>query len=137
MSEKQKRPRRSIKPRDGWSNIFEAQDCGEALFGQGLLYEASYQNRPTLRMVYNPADFELTGKAVITVRCVLCGMSSRGLGSHEDYPMIGHVEVGAIRLTLHMDTGRILHHLATAHGENLGGVDDEGFFNSILDCCHL
>jgi hypothetical protein len=51
--------------------------------------------------------------------------------------MIGHVEVSAIRLTLHMDTGRILNHLATEHGEDLGSVDDEGFFNSILDCCHL
>jgi hypothetical protein len=137
MSEKQTGPRRLIKPRDGWSNIFTAQDCGNAQFGQGRLYEASYQDRPILRLVYNSADFELTGKAVLTVRCVLCGISPRGLGSHDDYPMIGHVEVGAIRLTLHMDTGRILNHLATQHDEDLGGVNDEDFFNSVLDCCRL
>ena len=137
MSQKQPTPHRSITPGAGWSNIFASQDCGEAQLNQGRLYEASYQNRPMLRMVYNPRDYELTGKAVITVRCVLCGVKSRAFGSFQDYPMIGHVEVSAIRLTLEMDTGRIRNHLATQHEEDLGGVDDVDFFNSILDCCNL
>ncbi len=137
MSQKQPGPRRSITPRAGWSNIFASRDCGEAQFDQGRLYEASYQNRPMLRLVYSPRNYELTGRAVITVRCVLCGVKSRALDSFQDYPMIGTVDVSTIRLTLTMSTERTLNHLATEHHEDLGGVDDADFFNSILDCCDL
>ncbi len=135
MSQKQPGPRRSITPGADWSNIFDSQDCGEAQLNQGRLYEVSYHNRPILRLVHNPKDYELTGRAVITVRCILCGVQSRALDSFQDYPMIGTIDVGTIRRTLTMSTGRILSHLATQHDEDLGGVDDADFFNSIVDCC--
>ena len=137
MSQQQPRPHRSIKPRRGWRNILASQACGDAQFNQGHLYEASYQNRPILRLVYNPADYELTGRAAVTVRCILCGVKSRALDSFEDYPMIGTVDVSTMRLTLKMSTERILNHLATEHDEDLGSVDDFDFFNCILDCCNL
>lgn len=137
MSEQQPSPQRSIKPRDGWSNIFTAQACGEAQFNQGDLYEASYQDRPLLRLVYNPRDHELTGRSVVTVRCMLCGVQSRAMDSFEDYPMIGTIDVKTIRPTLKMSTERILNHLATQHDENLGGVNDVDFFNCVMDCCGL
>jgi hypothetical protein len=137
MSDKQTRPQRSIKPRAGWHNSLTAQACGEAQFNQGNLYEASYQNRPILRLVYNPRDHELTGRSVVTVRCMLCGVKSRAFDSFEDYPMIGTMDVNTIRPTLKMSTERILNHLAAQHGEDLGGVDDLDFFNSIMDCCDI
>src|SRR5688572_11723995 len=137
MSQKKPGPQRSIQPREGWENIFTAQEMGEAQFSQGYVFEASYQNRPILRLVYNPKDHETTGKAVVTVRCVLCGLQSRALDSFQDYPMIGSVEANAIRALLTMNTARILKHLATVHDVHLGGVDDLDFFNCILDCCNL
>ncbi len=137
MSEQQPGPRRSIQPGEGWSNLFTVQDCGEAQFNQGHLYEASYDNRPVLRLVYNIRDHELTGRSSVTVRCMLCGLKSQALGSFEDYPMIGTMDVNTIRPTLTMSTERILNHLATQHDENLGGVDDLDFFNSIMDSCDL
>jgi ABC-type transporter Mla maintaining outer membrane lipid asymmetry permease subunit MlaE len=42
-----------------------------------------------------------------------------------------------IRPTLKMSTERILNHLATQHDEDLGGVSDLDFFNSVMDCCGL
>lgn len=137
MSENQPGPSRSITPREGWQNIFEAKDVGEAMFNQGRLYEVSYGGEPIIRLIYNPEDFVLKGSAVITARCILCGLKSRAMDSFEDYPLIGSVDVGTIRMTLTMSTGRIMHHLATQHDQDLGGVDDEDFFNSILDCCSL
>jgi hypothetical protein len=137
MNQKQPGPHRTITPRTGWSNIFASQDCGDAQLNQGRLYKASYHNRPMLRLIYNPKDYERTGKAVITVRCVLCGVKSRAFDSFQDYPLIGTIDVSTIRRTLTMNTGRILNHLATQHQEDLGGVDDVDFFNSLLDCCHL
>ena len=137
MSENQPAPPRSITPREGWQNIFESQDIGEAQFNQGRLYEVSYQGEPMLRLIYNPEDYVFKGSAIVTVRCLLCGLKSRALGSFEDYPMIGMIDVSTIRMTLTMSTGRVLNHLATQHDQNFGGVDDEDFFNSILDCCNL
>ncbi len=137
MSEKQAGPQRSITPREGWRNIFMSEDQGDAPMSQGLLYEASYHDRPILRLIYNPAHYASTGRSVITVRCVLCGLKSRAFDSFQDYPMIGHVDVHAIRRTLSMSTERIRNHLAAQHDEELGGVDDEDLFNSMLDCCHL
>lgn len=137
MSQKQPGPQRSIQPRAGWRNILASQALGEAQFNQGRLFEASYQNRPILRLVYDPRDNETTGKTVITVRCVLCGLKSRAFDAFQDYPLLGAVEVNTIRALLTMNTARILKHLASAHEENLGGVDDLDFFHCILDCCHL
>ncbi len=137
MSEQPSGPQRSIKPREGWSNIFTTQDCGEAQFNQGNLYEASYRDRPVLRFIYNPRDHELTGRSVVTIRCMLCGIQPRAMDSFEDYPMIGTVDVKTIRPTLKMSTQRILSHLATEHDEDLGGVNDVDFFNSVMDCCGL
>ena len=137
MSDKQPGPRRSIKPQEGWINPLTSRDCGQAQLGQGLLYEASYQNRPCLRLIYNPRDYELTGKATIIVRCIHCGVQSQGLGSFEDYPMVGTIEVGTRKLTLKMSTERILNHLKDDHQENLDDLDDVDFFNAILDCCDL
>lgn len=137
MSDKQPGPPRSIHPREGWQNIFTVQASGEAQFNQGHFYEASYQDRPILRFVYNIKDHELTGRSAVSVRCMLCGMQSRALGSFEDYPLIGTMDVNTIRPTLKMSTERILNHLATQHGEDLGGVDDTDFFNSVMDCCNL
>ncbi len=137
MSEQQSSPQRSIKPRDGWSNIFTAKACGEAQFNQGLLYEASYQDRPVLRFIYNPRDYAVTGRAVVTIRCILCDIQPRAMESFEDYPMIGTVDVKTIRPTLKMSTERILNHLATEHDETLGGVNDVDFFNSVMGCCDL
>ncbi len=137
MSPTPKGPQRSIKPRDGWHNIFTVQAYGEAPHHQGNLYEASFRDRPTLRLIYNPRDYELMGRASITVRCMLCGLKTRALDSFEDYPMIGTVDVNTIRPTLKMSTERVLNHLAAQHDEDLGGVDDLDFFNSIMDCCDL
>jgi hypothetical protein len=137
MSQPQPGSQRSITPRAGWRNIFTAQAVGAAQFNQGNLYEASYQHRPLLRFVYNLRDYELTGRSVVTVRCVLCGVKPQARNSFEDYPMIGTIDVNTIRPTLKMSTERILKHLASQHGEDLGGVDDVDFFNSILDCCNL
>jgi hypothetical protein len=131
MSQTPPSSNRAVRPRAGWRNILASQDCGEAQLQQGHLYEASYHNRPLLRLVYNHQD------NTITVRCLLCNMKSLALDSFQDYPMIGIVKVSAIRMTVPMNTGRILHHLATAHDEDLGKVDDVDLFNSILDCCHL
>ena len=137
MSDKQPSPLRSIKPREGWRNIFTARDCGEAQFNQGNLYEADYRDRTVLRLIYNPRDHEVTGRSVVTVRCMLCGMQSRAMESFQDYPMIGTIDVKTIRPTLKMSTERILNHLANEHGEDLGGVSDLDFFNSVMDCCGL
>ena len=137
MRDKQPGPRRSIKPPDGWCNPLISRDCGEAQLSQGLLYEVCYQNRPLMRLIYNPKDYELTGKATILVRCIPCGVHAQGLGSFEDYPMMGTIEVGTRKLTLKMSTERLLNHLSEKHQEDLGGMDDIEFFNSILDCCHL
>ena len=137
MSQRQPGPQRSIQSREGWVNVLTARDMGEAQFGQGRLFEASYDGRPVLRLVYNPVDQEATGKTVVTVRCVLCGLKSRALDSFEDYPMIGSVEANTIRPLLRMSTARILKHLAAEHDEHLGGVDDLDFFNAMLDCCNL
>jgi len=137
MSDKPTGVQRRIQPREGWRNIFTVQDCGDAQFNQGNLYEASYRDRPVLRLVYNPRDQELTGRSVVTVRCILCGMRSRAMASFEDYPMIGTMDVKTIRPTLKMSTERILNHLANEHGEDLGGVDDLDFFNSVMGCCGL
>lgn len=137
MNAHPKGPKRSIQPRDGWRNIFTVQACGDAQLHQGDLYEASYRDRPTLRFVYNPKDFEDTGRASVTVRCMLCGLKARAFDSFEDYPMIGVMDVNTIRPTLKMSTERILNHLAAQHDENFGGVDDADFFNSVMDGCGL
>ena len=131
MSQMQPGSNRAVRPREGWRNILESRDCGEAQLQQGHLYEASYHNRPLLRLVYNHPD------NAITVRCLLCEVKSLALDSFQDYPMIGIVKVSAIRITVPMNTGRILNHLATEHQEDLGKVDDLDFFNCILDCCNL
>lgn len=122
---------RAVRPRAGWSNILTSRDCGEAQLNQGRLYEASYHDRPLLRLIYNHLD------NAITVRCLLCDVKSLAMDSFEDYPMIGIVKVSAIRITVPMNTGRILTHLATEHQEDLDNVDDVDFFNCILDCCNL
>ena len=137
MSDKPTGVQRRIQPREGWRNLFTVQDGGEAQFNQGHLYEASYRDRPVLRLVYNHKDQELTGRSVVTVRCMLCGLQSRAMNSFEDYPRIGTMDVQTIRPTLKMSTERILNHLANEHGEDLGGVDDLDFFNSVMDSCGL
>jgi hypothetical protein len=137
MSHKQPGPQRSLQPRQGWRNIFISQACGDAQFHQGKLYEASYQHRPMLRLVYNPREHELTGRSAVSVRCMLCGVKARALDSFKDYPLIGTMDVNTIRPTLKMSTERILNHFATQHGEDFGGVDDLDFFNCIMDCCNL
>ena len=131
MSEKQPTSNRSIQPREGWSNAFTSEDLGEAPFQQGHIFQAHYQDRPVLRLIYNQLD------NAITVRCALCEKKALALDSFEDYPMIGIIKVSAIKLTLTMNTGRILNHLSKEHSEDLGGVDDLDFFNSALDCCNL
>ncbi len=84
-----------------------------------------------LRLVYNHQD------NAITVRCLRCAVKSLAMDSFQDYPMIGIVKVSAIRITVPMNTGRILNHLATHHQEDLDGVDDLDLFNCLLDCCNL
>jgi hypothetical protein len=68
---------------------------------------------------------------------MLSGAQPRAMDSFKDYPMIGTIDVKTIRPTLKMSTERILNHLATQHDEDLGGVSDLDFFNSVMDCCGL
>ena len=131
MSEKPATNNRVIHPGEGWQNIFASRDCGQSQFNQGRVYEASYGDRPVLHLVHVPVDNE------IIVRCALCDVKSLAFDSFQDYPMIGIVKISARRMTLTMNTGRILNHLQTEHEERLGGVDDVDFFNSVLACCNL
>lgn len=122
---------RVIFPPEEWTNSFETEYVGPDRFGNGQMYDASFNGQPQFRLIYDARDEQ------ITVRCVRCGLQDQAGGRFQDYRIIGIISVNATALLVPMNTPRIMKHLADVHGEPLAGIDDMDFFNCILDCCEL
>ena len=122
---------RVVHPPEGWQNTFDSESIGPDRFGNGQMYDASLNGKRLIRLIYDARDDQ------ITVRCLRCDQQDQAGGRYQDYRMIGIVSVNATTLLVPMNTPRVMKHLADVHEENLGGIDDMDFFNSLLDCCEL
>ncbi len=126
-----KESNRAVYPPEGWQNSFESEHIGPDRFGNGLMYDASLQGSPLIRLIYDARDDQ------ITVRCLRCDQQDQAGGRYQDYRMIGIVSINATALLVPMNTPRIMKHLSDVHEVAMNGIDDMDFFNCLLDCCEL